>query len=1378
MTTRFYSPFETGDTVWNPTHWTTTVTNTSAGADVLSGEGRMFLPNGTGRYVLAVDNYAATANQEVVLKIRGDQSTSRNNLLVVGVAMSNMLNNRPQTPTDGVYVRINGNSNTFTLVNYRAGASVGSAALTAGRAAFNSTFWLRLKRIDNTVYVRTWADGATEPGTWNDTVDISGYATLPAGKVVIGVETTSSTSAAESYYFDEITSTDANDGPVSTNGGYTAQAMTASALVNDPSARGNVVTSVVASDRHIKWSGSAYTYHNTNPIEIGGYGADFKIPAEPTLSAGEGIVSKKLVLTAYEALAATTLAVATINADWTEGVYGASVTGDTTIAPPDTSVTTISVPALSAGQTFEIDLTGISHPYGIRLRGGSSRNFYSGESATSPAYVKYVIAAQVPNTVPALPATASAEMPDPAIYTTSGERLVAVQPMTASAEVLDARAGQVLRAAPMEASASLENAVASVISNIFVAAEAATVSAQLPGDITVNGDSVDVVGDRYYERIAAQDPRTWLRLNQQTGTTLPNAGNAYPDNAIHADIFGGVTLGKPVGPAGRIAATFNGSGYIKQREFGSTRLGGAEDTDSGSSLQFSFRTTKKNQLILADFSEHDWDAGRGGYTVELADGKIKISHTTWGYTSAGGVGPTTVTWNAFTDVADGKWHTVHIVNESEVRLPQYSNAVSMTGLYIDGKLEFQRINQRLFSGYFPDYIGGVPTSGAETPTNWFVGEMSEIVLFRPALTPNKDGGASLAADYRAFMGWNPIVAEAMTANAASGDHKAKGNRARVLLLKMGNIVPPSSTEPAWTASSQSEVSMGYHHAWDWKDKEIYNLPTNAEDFLFETPETYIIPVGLGETFPREFTEFGMIFAKSVANNYRDERTDMPRLIDLNKDIDLDDFDVIMVDSWPFTSDLISKIESLYGDGAMERFAAQFVDVVSQGKNLVVTHPQMAMDMGIAKDVDWAPSMQEWDWRLGPTYDWEGTTRNTYINYPLGKAEAEIWPWPVYNQRGEVVLNRSEWLSHSHHNNRFRVVSEVEGLTDIPSFMIAESIRNVGADFWTPGSVYGSGWYVGTQGLRRGGMRYLNRSEEGLTVGDEFLFMGASKGGMHHADGKYWGQHRPIWHYYGVNDDFPLEYQTEQDDRYLGGWAIPPGALVVGQAVTTFASTVWIDGVETVNPYRNHITSAVILPGTMLGNKIMRGRIFVSITESPVVSEMFLPKQFLKSGKSSTETAAQNEWDWSMERGTSSASNYDIRWVNHLGITARGIRWLLQESEVSEGDIIINAQSMEASAFSRNAVVTANKGIVVRAEAARATATLVQPANYEADSVKVVALPLYASARMTGMKRTIKVAPLRAHAEMGGRASGTAANVEQVVVYLHNTVATLFIKEEA
>lgn len=1183
-TTRFTDDWSVG-TTWDATKWTTSVTGTSATIDILSGEGRITLPNGTARYVYGIDTITASANQEVLVKVRGDQTAARANYLVIGVAMSGIVGGRPSTPTDGVYLKIGPSTNAFALNHVHGGTITNGPALTSARAAYNSTFWVRLQHVNGIVNIRTWTDGSAEPSTWNDTVDITGFTALPAGHVVLGAETTASSSSSETYYFDSLTSTDGapaivNSGYTAqamtasgtmpagngiTNGGYTAQAMTASATMVDPTWSPRTLLNGVSQDASIFDDAPTGVFNgDTARIQKDAAGLDYYLVdlTNPLPGTTMALASVKVKLTGQAASTGTlTPQLYKITSGWNETTVTYNTRPTMTLVEAKSPITT------AAGVVNTIDLTntynaGATNGVAITSSTIGAGYWYTKEAVTSTnrPVVEWTFVASSGATVVVTVLSGSGLMPDPVI-STSTDVSASGQPMTASVALVDPTITAekfidvIVSVAPMTATASMPansgwsesrtvaataltgsvDIVAATVAttkNVNWFAKAMTGTATEPyANITVNGNALGLVenDDAYFNRVSALSPRNWWRLNDKTTNVKDRVGGKD-------GTYNSVQFGRLDGPQNRASAHFDGTGYISENIPIDSSSVDPVTRWTHTALEFTFRTTNPESYLM--YSGDD-EVGLLA-TIEQPAREIYLSnghivYKTYVYGNSLGGPASSSYFTGRTNLSDGDWHHVVINGFS-------GNDGHGVEVWIDGKFEVRRYNAGTWYG-MPDYVGGAP---GISMANYLVGDMSEIVFYNKTLT-----NENISRNYYAVMGWVPIEVPSMTATAMMPDgSKGRGNQKKALYLY-------------W--DTQSEV---------FRDSDGQMWQTGPDDISFDPIEGFASNGGTPITDYHGFK----VYARPITNKgnpgiYRDPWTDEQSYIDLERDVDLNDYDVIMFKDWPDESNAnpanIDNIEELDAAGILlkERLLNQLRDANDRGIGLYVTHPRLAVDLGIIDRVEYVSSLSEGRFVAG-----QGNASGMY-DY----GSAVEFPWNVDASDGifsgaygagtgapentdpAYLSGKAYFYYDTHKNNRFRVRALVDNLTSIPSYMIEDAVFHVDYDPW------------GNQGVA---YKYLHRMN-GLQIGDEYIFNGSAI----------------------ISPKFQETYEYAFARPY-GTWATPMADVKAGTVVTTFGSKVWQDTELRDNPYADYATTIVVQPGDVLNGREVKGKIFCNFSEAP------------------------------------------------------------------------------------------------------------------------------------------------------------------------------------
>lgn len=1234
----------------------------------------------------------------------------------------------------------------------------------------------------------TWADAAAAAGAIGgyDETAIYDYALTPQQ---VADHYNNVSPAIDDGYNAEVMAgsalmTDAGVSATSPDRTISVAPMTASATMPGGAVAGRLAEVTATEDTYVSQS-SPDTNQNTRGYLAIGSGLASFVKAPVTVEVDEAIVKATARFYQFYPSAPTkTVNVYRVDADWNE----ASLTFNN--KPAWTLLRTVQVTA-PTGTWFEVDVTGAHPTYGFALQssttGGNPIQPLDSENADASLrpYVNYQILPIASVSVVAEPATALAAMPIASVSAGSNLNLGAA-PMTANAafpepsvemlagvlaEPMDAQASMPQGhnyagpvdtfAEPMTASAEAVDVDVDVQVGATIAAAPAKATAVWKQAASVNGSPIvaNELDDKFAQRVLASNPRNWLRLNDTGTSVFDRARNAVSGTYV------GVTSGLFDGPDGRHSVNFDGSGYIKQTSEGTGNEAGPAD----STLEFSIRTTKANQFIMMT---DDQSQGTIGNTevprrdVFMSNGRIGYRSYPYSYQT----GP--VEFTGFKNLADGEWHRISIVSRVST-----NDTLRGVSIYVDGVFEVRRTAALGWTGS-PDYIGGGPVTSNSLH---FVGDMSEVVV----------GPRSVAEDitlrYYDFMAWNPIQAGSMEAFAFTpAGAKGRGNQKRALYLywndrgdwyNIGGGV--GSNKPSYDPLFQHDRSPG---VFDLNGYKVFS---------------YSVTKKAGSNQP-----------------YQDEVYDLPSLINLNYHVDMNDYDVIMFGDWPdegFEEDYYkTQIPNYMAD--KERLLRQIRDANENGVGLMVTHPRLAVDLGIVDRVEWVPTMKESFGNVFSSPGNVGFQGNAVGLYDYGSAVK--FPWDITvsagigdtaggvgaNGTGEPMTTDTEYLKfkayfYDDQNfiNKFRVRAKIEGLTDIPAYIVQDAVYHVDYDVW--------GDDIAALDLedRMGG----------LQIGDEFIFEGTNMAGIE------WSSQN---------------YNGFRFGRPYGYYAVPAPNVKAGTVVTTFSATHWSAQQEVTNPFRNHATSIALDRGDVLAGRPVGGRIFVSFTEAPLDahSQKWLPVDVLPGSKWDDgtakwpnnyphETAAQRNWEFSetrlsvattplsgntryvkvispegdiieVPRGSDGAPQqlfsatytemFERVYVPQYSMTRRGIVWVGGGEKPQAGEKRVAATPMEATAQMPEPVVTAQKDGGYNAQPMAALAQMARVAESTVGDTEVHMLPMTAYAEFTGFSRVVSAAPMTATAELVESFDMVHATGEQVVLFLHGVDATLYLKEEA
>lgn len=1349
----------------------------------------------------------------------------------------------------GGYVQFNVNSSGKALVSAWVSSPVVNLTSTT---TINNGSWHHIVYTQNGNDKKLYVNGTMEAssttalGTWNPTTSRWSLGLSSSSGAAVTVDefaayTTELSGARISQHYSPVL-----------NGGYTAQAMTASGYLpwsvtitaTPMTATAELPNATGAGIRNVNYSASAMTAsadtgnHSNSPrteknavtadasifddapttvfngdvtrIQKDGSGLDSFLFKLDNPMPGSTLVSVKIRLKGQASSTGTfTPEIYRITGTWSES----TVTYNT--APAMTVVGTQPTATSAAGVDTVIDLTaaynaGYTNGIAIKSSTTGAAYYYTKEAASSPnrPVVEWLFSTvNVDATVPAEPMTASASMPEPSVsvavdfhaspmtasalmpdhtVTVVSNIDVPADPMTATATLSGAFSLPVdVPADAMTASGELVDPAVSTTQGVRFEAEPMTANGVIKTATHVNGNiiSIDEGADRYFQRVMAMNPKDYFRVRENAGSSI--AINRMAPEGLGL-IYNNVMTGRFEAPEGRNSIYFSGNSMIEQAEPITDELvtinvsGGTQYVPA--TFEFSLRTEKQDTFIMAG-SDRVTGIAIGPRLnlreMSLVGGKVNMKEYIVGAgytyfdpnTGSYRTVPSTEVNREFTgvrNIADGQWH--HIIVRSVVEPYRGSSGIEV---WIDGTFEVRRYDFSLGFGV-PDYIGMRP-QGVDTFTmpvlpssKNFVGEMSEMAYYPNINMTSRD----ISLNHAAFMGYVPIEVAPMEATATMPEASGRGNQKRALFL-------------VWNLFN--EVADPYNPGGSIADTMEFN------PILYPPVDTSITNP------PQEMKPFNhagyKVFPKSVVNKtrgtaYYDDVTDNRRLIDLTKDVNLDEYDLIFFKDWPDESVETDALAAAFPDWVplREKLVAQVRSAVDDGISLHVGNPRLAAELGIIDRYEFCPSVSDYvsdairktidgafyDYGSALHFPWNIAGFNMASTDWLGLGNGE-----TQNVDPAYLRLKARYYGDTHKNNRFRVRALIDGLTDIPSKMIDEAIFTTSgaADFDDTLPAY----------------KYLDR-ESGLLIGDEFIYNGTDLGVLAER-----------------SEDFNRRFFY----RYYGAFATPIANVLAGTVVTTFGEKEWVGETERLNPYRDYATSIAIEPGQLLNGTPVGGRIFVDFTEMPSSGYELMPKQVLPNEWPvflEEESAEQKEWDYSFTRlsrqqitlggnqgvvvvdsagnvinvgGSPSGANlpvtnysslFPIEFIGVMPMYARGFFWLADVEEEVPGSETVRATPMTATGEFPEPTISTQKSTVVTAQPMRANGSMPKVAEDTSGDVDVLVFPMTAEGRIPPIGKTVYAAPMTGTAELV-QPSGIAATGEDIVLYVHSRPITLYLKEE-
>lgn len=967
---------------------------------------------------------------------------------------------------------------------------------------------------------------------------------------------------------------------------------------------------------------------------------------------------------------------------------------------------------------------------------------------------------------------------------TSPDAIVDVDTDTASATAYDVTVsgGTLTDADTVTASAQVEAVTVEVTSNALIDVDSPKVTYTHIQVADINGEPVLPTEDEdpYFESTMYNNPTGWYRFNDVTQPPVPRVyGNvAEADLVNYAGSFsGGVVIGLNTGPNGRKHVHFDGTGMFTAFEHTSVDfdpLGVNEAGSYNSTLEFSVRTTKADQFIMriddrrrtqGDTSS-SFEAPRDLY---LVNGKLQLRRVVQGSTSAYNDKVQRVEWTAYTNLADGEWHHIVLTSQSDFYGDVFTNA--RMNVYVDGDFELRRTGWPMS---MPDYIGGRPGGGGYyfplPQSEWFVGDVSEVVIYNER-TLDED---RIHVQYDNIFGYQPFYADTAKATVKTDEVTVKSNTKRVLVIDM--------RAPSAIDGNPSYVIDGHIFAFSGlvaRGASMTNGVRRGKYQIFSTRAT-VAPQG---------------------GNYYDERTSEPRLLDLEVDVNLADFDIVNIINYPSDSDDFDFYEAMFGRPALygglsghqqiEKIVSDVRQFAIDGGGVFVSDPAVAVALGVIGDIDFVPHLQE---PRDPAVDIGGS----YSNWQDLRS-AQINPWGA--NKGELntpnvavdgpiaitpdVVRDANFYYDLHSNRKQRVVTLVEGLTDLPGDILVDALA------WS--------------GYRATGAHEAEKYEHrhnGLNLGDEFWIMGTPMAGRSTwwDDEAYGGGMPPI------------------DARDSGYPAAPLSAIKAGVPVTTFAEQVWTGADSVPNPYRDYAVSIAVRPGDVLNGSVMAGRIFVSFTEGFVeaapdmmhsIWDVIPPNSELRLEWQESDYA--REWSWSTWRGAWSStggsqssngstvtqngdqiiitpepqdvlsglrytSRYDQRYEDAPTIHYRGLNWLGADLD-SDGTATVGVATVTATAAVTAATVEVQNTTEVAVGSLEVVVTAYEDADAQStDAVVLVTTPT-AVAKVEPFAEQIDLSTLTVTARAYDDADGIQLSSDWVVLRLPSHTAYITLEDK-
>jgi len=588
-------------------------------------------------------------------------------------------------------------------------------------------------------------------------------------------------------------------------------------------------------------------------------------------------------------------------------------------------------------------------------------------------------------------------------------------------------------------------------------------------------------------------------------------------------------------------------------------------------LEFSIKTIKKDQVLAYGYSTGIYSNRRNMGVVGLSDGKIYLTEDNSQRYNTGlrnlyalsAPHPKNFVNRAQyllskTDIADGQWHHIII---------QYGFNDNRTQIWIDGKLDRQigasGSDGRTVSSSTPGL------DGRNVVRPYILGfNSNDPLLYSDFETSgwNFYPGRFLTSqqtlfNYLAYLKYEPVKAEPMLGTITIGQENiAQGNRSRMLLLYWWRN-PIGYNQNVVTKTNPLTTGVDGNNS-PWKPEDLIDDPKKGPIY-WEGWDVF--PVGIVRPSASDIVKLNNV----GDNAYLDIENGRTRLLDLQKDLDLSQFDTIMFANYPTTSAQLDEFirEELVDEyfGVKEKdiyadFLKSLRGAVDQGMSLLVQFDQLARDLKIYDRVERIPVFNEGIsdkrafWHTN-NVDWDlaNNRPDAYKSTTPGDPEFNVLDEGL--SKREIDLESGAYFEDRYNNMRHRVINTVELLTDDPTYIFTDRAFYKNSDlikFGDPDRSY----------------ERFEYKTQGLQPGDEFVFGNPS-------NVTQFGNTRP---------------------RQTSMLAIPFENVKAGRIITAQPEKYWKNNEYVDNPYKNYAHSIALLPGDVLDGKGIGGKIFVSISE--------------------------------------------------------------------------------------------------------------------------------------------------------------------------------------
>jgi hypothetical protein len=398
----------------------------------------------------------------------------------------------------------------------------------------------------------------------------------------------------------------------------------------------------------------------------------------------------------------------------------------------------------------------------------------------------------------------------------------------------------------------------------------------------------------------------------------------------------------------------------------------------------------------------------------------------------------------------------------------------------------------------------------------------------------------------------------------------------------------------------------------WIFNGLDKLMTRSSDSLLnDTTKTYVVYIEEGknkntywqlnntiESFiePQKWTLMDVLNLDELSaipvhtTRWKDYRGE-DRLINLQEDININNYDVIVFMNYPETNEELfqhfpNEPEALVIK-QYNNFVKSIKNVAANGASVYVSSPRLATDLGIVK----------------------GFTEVPQLLQDSDAASASFSPFEL--------TEPAERYFDTHRNNRYNVATTVSGLTNKETYLLTDFIN------FTPETQYDFDQYHAKYSYR----------QFGLQEGNEFIIPGTAL--------------REIIE----NPNLPGYKENQHGTKPL--MAVEPSNILAGTVVTTFANNYYNGTTITANPYDDYATTIIVHNGQLLDGTPINGKIFVNCVEDGYTfsrEEYNKAKIQVLPQTDINETVATRAWQYSTTRLDRKPQRLNVSGLSSYGQT--------------------------------------------------------------------------------------------------------------------------------